>query len=53
MPESKQRGQRRGAVGRRGHLVAVTVQRMGQSASYRLVIIDYEDPHPASIAHLS
>jgi hypothetical protein len=25
---------------------------VGQRAAYRLVIVDYEDPHPASIAHV-
>ena len=52
MPEPQQRGQRGGAVARRGYFVAVTVQRMGQRAAYRLVIVDHEDPHQASIAHL-
>ena len=52
MPVLQQQRQRGGAVGRRGHLVAIAVQRMGQRAAYRLVIIDYEDPHPASIAHV-
>jgi hypothetical protein len=52
MPVPPQHGQRSGAVGGRGHLVAVTVQRVGQRAAHRLVIVDYEDPHPASIAHV-
>ena len=53
MPVPQQRGQRGDAVGRRGHLVAVTLQRVGQCAAYRLLIVDYEHPHPASIAHVS
>jgi hypothetical protein len=28
------------------------VQRVSQRTAYRLVIVDYEDPHPASIAHV-
>src|SRR5262249_4873004 len=51
-PVPQQRSQRSGAVGRRGHLVAVAAQRMGQRAAYRLIIVDYEDPHPASITHV-
>ena len=53
MPELQQLGQRGGAVARRGHLVAVTVQRMSQRAAHSLVIVDHEDPHQASIAHFA
>jgi hypothetical protein len=28
------------------------VQRMGQGAAYRLVVVDHEHPHQASIAHV-
>ena len=52
MPASQQHGQRGGAVGRRGHLVAVTVQRMSQRAAYGFIVIDHEDPHGVSMAHL-
>ena len=52
MPVPQQHGQRGGAISRRGHLVAVAVQRVGQRAAYRLLIIDDEHPHPASIAHV-
>jgi hypothetical protein len=53
MPVPQQHGQRGGAVGRRGHLVAVALQRVSQRAAYRLVIVYYEHPHPASIAHVT
>jgi hypothetical protein len=52
MPVRQQHGQRGGAVARRGHVVAVTMQRMSQRAAHRLVIVDHEHPHQASIAHV-
>src|SRR2546430_6559786 len=53
MPVPQQRGQRAGAVARRGHVVAVTVQRMGQGVAYRLVVVDHEHPHQRSEEHTS